>query len=241
MKLLLEKFSDEDHEHLDAVWAKKPKSQITVAVQGFGNVGYYFARLASEAGFRVVAVSDSKGAIYIEEGLDPVATMECKEEKGTLAGCYCKGGVCDLRGGKQMSNEELLELPVDILVPAALEGVIHKENAARIKAPVIVEMANGPITPEADEIIEKKGTIIMPDIFANSGGVTVSYFEWIQNRSGYFWRDEGVDEQLAKYMRRSFDLIWRQYLALKNKPSFRLATYIVGVKRIIEAEKSRHP
>lgn len=241
MKYLLEKLTDEDHRHLDAPWMKKPVSQITIAVQGFGNVGYFFAKLASAAGFRVVAVSDSKGAIYIEEGLDPVATMECKEEKGTLAGCYCKGGVCDLRGGKQLSNDQLLELPVDILVPAALEGVIHEGNVGRIQAPVIIEMANGPITPTADKILEKKGTTIMPDIFANSGGVTASYFEWVQNNIGYAWTEEEVDMRLEKQMKKSFMHIWDEYQSLSKSPSLRLASYVVAVKRIIEAERLRRP
>ncbi len=219
----------------------KPKSQITIAVQGFGNVGYYFAQIASKLGFRVVVVSDSKGAIYIEEGLDPESTMKCKEEKGTLAGCYCKGGVCDLRGGKQLTNEELFELPVDILVPSALESVINEKNASKIKAKIIIEMANGPITEPADAILEKKGIVVLPDIFANSGGVIVSYFEWVQNNMGYYWSEEEVQSKLEAQMRRSFASIWQTYLKMNSSRSLRHAAYLTAVNRIIEAERSRRP
>lgn len=217
----------------------KSKSEITIAIQGFGNVGYHFAKIAAEKGFRVVAVSDSKGAIYIKEGLDPVATMKCKMEKGTLAGCYCKGGVCDLRGGKQLTNEELLELPVDILVPSALEGVINEGNANKINARIIIEMANGPITPEADQILNKKGIMVLPDIYANSGGVTVSYLEWLQNRAGEHWEEKKVIDKLDEMMSKSFDSVWKRFLELKTshpeEASLRLAAYVVAVERILSA------
>lgn len=225
-------------------WAKKPISQITVAIQGFGNVGYYFAQIASDIGFKIVAVSDSKGASYVKDGLDPRATLKCKEEKGSLAGCYCVGGVCDLRQGRPISNEELLELPVDILVPGALESVIHKKNAKNIKARVIVELANGPTTPEADEILTKKGTIIVPDVYANSGGVIVSYFEWVQNIAGFYWEAAEVDQRLGKLMNASFNNMWQRYQVLKKDhkdASLRLAAYILAVERIIEAERLRRP
>lgn len=226
-------------------WAKKPVSQITIAVQGFGNVGYYFAQIASDEGFKVVAVSDSKGGIYVKDGLDPKATNECKQEKGSLAGCYCVGGVCDLRKGKPISNDEVLELDVDILVPGALENVINAKNMKNIKAKVIVEMANGPTTPEADEYLSKKGVYIIPDVYANSGGVSVSYFEWVQNIAGYYWEEAEVDERLEKLMKNSFDAIWKKYQWLlreyKNEASLRLATYILSVERILEAERLRRP
>ena len=223
----------------------KPKSQITIAVQGFGNVGYHFATEVSRRGYRVVAVSDSKGAIYIEEGLDPEATMTCKKEKGTLAGCYCKGGVCDLRGGKQLTNDKLLALDVDILVPSALEGVINKNNVADIKAKLIVEMANGPITAEADKLLNDRGIIIVPDVYANSGGVTVSYLEWVQNRTGDYWDEAVVLQKLGNMMHRSFNAIWNRFERLKidkkDHASLRLAVYLVAVERIISAEKLRKP
>lgn len=226
-------------------WVKKPVSQITVAVQGFGNVGYYFAQIISDLGFKVVAVSDSKGGIYVKDGLDPKATLDCKQEKGSLAGCYCRGGVCDLRMGKPISNEDLLELPVDILVPGALENVIHEKNAKKIQAKIVVEMANGPTTPEADEYLTKKGVIIIPDVYANSGGVSVSYFEWAQNLAGYYWTEVEVDGRLEILMQASFASMWNRYQELikthKSEASLRLAAYILAVERIIAAEKLRRP
>lgn len=236
----------------------KPKSQITIAVQGFGNVGYYFAKIASDLGFRVVAVSDSKGGVYVEEGLDPVATLACKEEKGRVANCYCVGGVCDLKGGKEITNEELLCLDVDILVPSAMENVIHKENANSIRAKIVVEMANGPITSEADDILNERGVLVIPDIFANAGGVTVSYLEWIQNRTGHYWTEEEVDENLELYMSKAFMYMWKKYLEIgriesskskgrsegkktRSVVSLRKAAYILAVERILAAEMLRRP
>ena len=130
--------------------------KLTIAVQGYGNVGYYFAKLAHEEGFKVISVSDSKGAVLVEDGLDPVATLRCKEEKGTVSGCYCKGSVCDIRYGKTLSSDKLLELPVDILVPAALENAINEDNMQSIRAKIIVEMANGPVTEKAYDYLTKK-------------------------------------------------------------------------------------
>ena len=244
LRFLIEKLKENDSSD-HSVWYMKPISQITIAVQGFGNVGYFFAKIASEMGFRVVAVSDSKGATYIEAGLDPVATLECKQEKGSLAGCYCKGGVCDLKNGKMMSNEDLLKLPVDVLVPSALENAINSDNVAGIKARVIIEMANGPVTPEADEELNKRNTLVVPDIYANSGGVSVSYFEWVQNNYGYYWPESEVDEKLEKQMKTSFDKIFNKYIELKsnkkNVSSLRKAAYDLAVERIILAEKLRRP
>lgn len=225
----------------------KPKSRISIAIQGFGNVGYYFAKIASEQGYRVVAVSDSKGGIYVEQGLDPEATMECKQDKGSLHECYCTDGVCTLDGGKAITNEELLELDVDILVPSALENVIHKGNAKNVKAKVIIEMANGPLTSDAAEILAKKGTYVLPDVFANAGGVTVSYLEWVQNRMGYYWDESEVDEKLERLMQQAFDGIWEKYLTMTKKAKknehvpLRKAVYILAVERIIAAEKLRNP
>lgn len=241
MRLLLEKLKNDQ----DAPWAKKPVSQITIAVQGFGNVGYYFAQIASDLGFKIVAVSDSKGGVYVADGMDPKATLDCKMDKGSLAGCYCVGGVCDLKKGKPISNEEVLELDVDILVPGALENVIHKDNAHKVQAKVVVEMANGPITPEGDAILTKKGVHIIPDVYANSGGVSVSYFEWVQNIAGYYWEEDEVDERLDRLMTNSFNAIWDKYLWLqkehKTEASLRLATYILAVERILEAERLKRP
>ncbi len=210
---------------------KIQNSKLELAVQGFGNVGYYFAKIAEEYGFKIVAVSDSKGGVYVKDGLSIETTMRCKKEKGAVAGCYCKGSVCDVRFGKTISNEELLELPVDILVPAALENVINVSNMKKIKAKIIVEMANGPITDEAFEYLNKQGKIIVPDVLANSGGVTVSYLEWVQGKQGYWWSEEEVNKKLEEMMVRAFETIWQT--AKKEEISLKEAAFQVALKRIL--------
>lgn len=219
---------------------EKPSSQITIAIQGFGNVGYNFAHFASQAGFKIVAVSDSKGGVYVEGGLDPETTMKCKKEKGELAGCYCVGGVCDLKKGRLISNEALLELPVDILVPSALENVITEKNAKKIKVKIIIEMANGPISAEGDKILSKQGVVVLPDIYSNAGGVATSYFEWVQNRIGYYWKEEEVDTKLEEIMKNSFEAIWARYRLVPGL-TLRLSAYLLAVNKIIEAERLRRP
>jgi len=216
----------------------KSNNKITIAVQGFGNVGYYFAKIASEAGFKVVAVSDSKGGIIKPKGdkleaLDIPLVMECKKEKGTLAGCYCAGGVCDTKGGKTITNEELLELPVDILVPAALENVINEKNMKNIKAKIIIEMANGPVTEEAYEYLSKKEVVIVPDVLANSGGVTVSYLEWVQNKAGYYWSEEEVNSKLEVMMKKAFETIWKK--SIEKKIPLKQAAFEVALEKIVSA------
>jgi len=209
----------------------KPKAQLTVAIQGFGNVGYYFAKLAQEAGFRVVALSDSRGAVYVKDGLDVVKTQECKKQHGSVAGCYCRGSVCDLKFGKAITNEQLLELPVDILVPSALENVITAKNAGNIQAKVIVEMANGPVSEDAYPILDKKGVLSVPDILANSGGVIVSYFEWVQSLAGYWWSEEEVNAKLQKQIDLAFAAVWQAskdyHLNLKQ------AAFATALKRML--------
>ncbi|WP_143606726.1 Glu/Leu/Phe/Val family dehydrogenase [Thermosipho atlanticus] len=201
---------------------------LTVAVQGFGNAGSFAARFLSEAGANVVAVSDSKGGIYNSQGLPYGPVLEHKMKTGTVR---------DFDGARNITNEELLELDVDILIPAAIENVITKENAEQIKARYILELANGPITPEADEILYKKGTFILPDVLANAGGVTVSYFEWVQNRTGYYWSEREVHEKLDEVMTQAFHNV---YETMKEKEvNSRIASYIVSVSRIIEAMKAR--
>ncbi len=207
---------------------------ITVAVQGFGNVGYWFAHFADAAGFKVVAVSDSRGGVYVPEGLNPELTLKCKQEHGYLAGCYCVGSVCDIidqtsqkrpglfrKGqafrGRPITNEELLALPVDILVPAAMENSLNSQNAAKVKAKIVLEMANGPTTPEADKILGKKGIIVIPDVLANSGGVAGSYLEWVQNRMGYYWKKKEVLEKLETKMIAAFGGVWKEYYNLVNR------------------------
>jgi len=208
------------------------KTRPTIAVQGFGNLGYHFARIANEEGFRVVAVSDSKNAIYVPDGIDPETTLDCRKKTGSLATCMCTNSSCDIRNGKLITNEELLELPVEILVPAAIENVITGENAHRIKALIVFEMANGPTTTEADEVLEKKGILVIPDILANSGGVTVSSFEWQQNLKDEHWTLFEIRAKLKKKMEIAFETVWEQ--AQKNKMSLRTAAFVVAIKRLAE-------
>ncbi len=207
---------------------------LSIAIQGFGNAGYYFAKLAHEAGFRIVAVADSQGAIYSREGLDPTKLMQHKQEHkelGTML--YCDGSVCDLQHYHKLSGSELLELDVDVLVLAALENQIDKHNADNIKAGQILEIANGPVTSAADEILAKNGIPVLPDVLANAGGVTVSYFEWVQNRAGYYWPEEKVNARLKKCITREATAIFS--LADEKKISLRTAAYLQGVNRIAGA------
>ena len=211
--------------------------KTTVTVMGFGNVGYHFADLASKEGFRVVAVSDSKGGIIKKStnGLIPLdipLVYECKNEKGSLAGCYCAGGVCDTRGGQLITNEELLTLPVDILIPAALEDVINENNMQNIKAKIIVEMANGPVTPKAHHYLSEKGVTIVPDILANSGGVAASYIEWEQNMKNNIYKREVVLKRLENLMITAFENVWDN--SKKYKTNLKEASYLVALKRILK-------
>jgi glutamate dehydrogenase len=209
------------------------KKNVTIAIQGFGNVGYWFAYHADKAGYKVVAVSDSKGGVHVESGLDPVKTLECKQDKGQIQECFCVDGQCDLSHGKPISNEELLELDVDILVPAALENVITKDNAGKIKAKAIIELANGPTTPEADEILSKNGVVMVADVLANAGGVTTSYFEWVQNLQGFYWTKEEVISKLKPLMDSAFEEMWQ--MKEKEQVTGRIATYMTAVKRVVDA------
>ncbi len=208
-------------------------NNLTIAVQGFGNVGYYFAKLAAEEGFKIVAVSDSKGGVYVGDGLSVETTMKCKREKGMVAGCYCRGSVCDLKSGRTISNEELLELPVDILVPAALENVINDQNMKKIKAKIILELANGPITEGAYEYLSKKGVVIIPDVLANSGGVTVSYLEWVQGKQGYWWSEEEVNKKLETLIIGAFGAIWDK--SVEKKIPLKQAAFEMAIERITSA------
>lgn len=218
-------------------YLKKNPKNMTVAVQGFGNVGYYIAYFLNQLGMRVVAVSDSKEGIYVSEGLNPETTLSCKKEKGYLSGCYCVGSVCDLKKGRKITNEELLKLPVDILIPAALENVITKSNANDIKAKIILEMANGPVTDDADVILEKKNVLVIPDILANSGGVATSYYEWYQNTHFAKWKKEFVFVKLKKQL----SLATRDVLASMkhHQSSMRDAAYITALDRITKKNKKQ--
>ncbi len=211
------------------------KKPLTVAIQGFGNVGSNFAKILFENGYKVIAVSDVKGGIFDSRkgGFNIDMVKECRIEKGFLAGCYCIGSVCDLARKYEdgtISNSELLELPVDILIPAAMENVITKKNAKNIKAKMIFEMANGPTTYEADQILNKRGITVIPDVLANSGGVTVSYFEWYQNMHQENWNLEKVNQKLKDKMEKAFDEVWK--ISKGKKVSLRTAAYILALHRL---------
>ena len=206
--------------------------ETRVAVQGFGNAGYHVARLLHFDGYRIVAVSDSKGAIYSEDGFDVESLYRHKQETRALRGVYSEGSVDELVDHKSITNEELLELDVELLIPSALENVITQQNADRIRAPLIVEVANGPITGDADASLFDRGIQVVPDVLANAGGVTVSYFEWVQNRAGYYWTLEDVRGRLEEIMTRAFTEVWE--LAEGEKRSLRSAAYANGLRRIEE-------
>lgn len=217
---------------------KKP-ADTTMAIQGFGNAGAVFATLAHEAGFNVVAASDSRGALLSDEGgFDVEKLHSMKAKNGSLRGNFCDGDNCDIakmseEKVKVISNEDLLELDVDILVLAALDGVIHGGNAEKIKAKTILELANGPVTIEGDAILEKNGVMVIPDIFANAGGVTVSYFEWVQNRSGDVWELDYVFTKLKKIMVNAYDDL--EKIKELHGVSYRIAAFILGMERIVTA------
>lgn len=204
-------------------------SKSTIAVQGYGNAGYYIAYLAHGLlGCKIVAVSDSKGGIYNKAGLDPKAVLEHK---------LATGSVVDFPNSEPISNEELLQLEVDILFPAALEGVITKENAPYIKAKIIGELANGPTTPEADEILHKNNVHVIPDFLCNAGGVTVSYFEMVQNAYMYYWDDKRVYDLLEKKMVDAYYSVLNT--SIEYKIDMRQAAYVVALQRLAEAIKVR--
>jgi glutamate dehydrogenase (NAD(P)+) len=201
----------------------------TIAIQGFGNAGAYMAELAVDIlGMKVVAVSDSRGGAVNMKGLDWKAAAKHKQATGSVVG---------LAGTKPISNEDLLELDVTVLCPAALENVITQSNAGRITAKIIAEAANGPTTPEADRILHKNGILVLPDFLCNAGGVTVSYFEWVQNINGYYWDLKTVHERLNNHMTEAF---WKVMdMRDKKKCHARLAAYLVAVKRVADACKLR--
>jgi len=201
----------------------------TVAVQGYGNAGYFAAKLMEElAGSKVVAVTDSRGGAYAADGIDPEAAFQYKKETGSVSG---------FAGAKAITNAEILELDVDVLIPAAIENVITEKNAANIKAKIIAEAANGPTTPEADEILYKAGKYVIPDFLCNAGGVTVSYFEWVQNIGGYYWTLEDVHARLQEKMILAFHDVHE--MAQKNNVDNRTAAYMVSVQRVAEVMRLR--
>ena len=209
-------------------------SETTVAVQGFGNAGQHCARLLHMDGYKVVAISDSKGGVHLDSGLDIPSCIQHKLESRELKAVYCKETVCTIiDDAKQITNEALLELDVDFLIPAALEDQITADNAGDIKAKYIVELANGPTSPEAEAILHKNGQLIIPDVLANAGGVTVSYFEWAQNRAGVAWELEEVHTRLQTMMAREFNYIYN--LMEHKQTDMRTAAYAHALNRIGKA------
>ena len=203
-------------------------SETTVAIQGFGNAGSHMAKILHGLGYKIIAASDSKGGVLNRLGLDVFALEAHKETTGSVLG---------FPGSEDITNEQLLEMDVHVLVPAALENVITAENAPRVKAKMIVELANGPVTPDADEILHANGVLFIPDILANAGGVTVSYFEQVQNAMNYYWEEKEVLEKLEKIMVRAFNEVWET--KEKYGVDMRTAAFVRAVERVAEAMKAR--
>ena len=203
-------------------------SQARVAVQGFGNVGGVAGKLFAEAGAKVVAVQDHGGSIYRESGLDVPVLLAHVARTGSVAG---------FAGADVIDNDAFWSVPCDILIPAALEGVITPDRVNRLKARLVLEGANGPTTPQADDILHDRGILVLPDVIANAGGVTVSYFEWVQDFSSFFWSEDEINERLVRIMKGAFAAIWQ--VAQDNKVSLRTATFIVACKRILHARDLR--
>ncbi len=216
----------------------KAPEDIRVAIQGFGNAGYNIAKLLFDTGYKIVAISDSKGAIYDAAGLDVDRIKQLKDECRSLDSDYCESSVCESTTYKSISHEELFELDVELLVPAALENAITIKNVKKVKARWITEVANGPISVAADEILFKKGTVIIPDVLANSGGVIVSYFEWVQNKAAYPWSLEEVQLRLQEKLKISFDEMW-QYQHQSENTSLRMAAYAKALKKLEQVIKMR--
>jgi glutamate dehydrogenase (NAD(P)+) len=204
----------------------------TVAVQGFGNVGSVAARLLHEAGARVVAVSDSQGGVYNPDGLDVPTLYAHRRERGLLP-----DEALDRMPHRDVTNAELLELPVDILIPAAIEGQITADNAPRIQAAMIVEAANGPTTSGGDAVLAERDIYVVPDILANSGGVIASYFEWVQDLQSFFWEESEVNQRLQRIITRAFDEV--SAVAESRGVRMREAAYVVALQRVVEAIRLR--
>jgi glutamate dehydrogenase (NAD(P)+) len=210
-------------EHLRAQGGLRGK---TVAVQGFGNVGSVAAKLLRDEGAKIVAISDSSGGVYAEDGLDIDAIIAMPRTSLPLD-----------TPGRRITNAELLELPVDILVPAATEGQIHAGNAGRIRAKMVIEAANGPTTAEGDRILNARGVFVVPDIVANAGGVIVSYFEWVQDLQSFFWEESEVNARLERIIKRSFQEV--AAIQAKESCTMREAAYVLAVSRVVEATQVR--
>jgi len=211
-------------------------STKTVAIQGFGNAGQHIANLLFNDGYKIVAISDSKGGVFRLEGFDIPSLRKIKNQSKKLRAVYCDGSVCEAIDAKLIDNHQLLALDIDILIPAALENQITKDNMEQIKAPYILEVANGPISPEADRYLVKQKKIIIPDILANAGGVAVSYYEWIQNKTGFYWQLANVQKKLAKLMTQAFTKVYQ--LSIYHKIDMRTAAYVHALNCIGKAVKA---
>ncbi len=217
-------------------------AKLRVAVQGFGNAGYHIARILHGLGYRIVGLSDSKGALMSERGLDPEAAFRAKHEHDVITALYCPGSVCDEEKlardhVKVGTNEDLLTMDCDVLIPAALDNQLSAENAGAVQASLILELANGPTTPEADAIFAERGIHLIPDVLANAGGVTVSYFEWLQNRAGSRWSETDVSEKLKPIMVSAAQSVWN--MARDKNVTMRDAAFLLGVRRIADALHAR--
>ena len=215
-------------------------AKTRVAIQGFGNAGYHVARLLQQAGYPIVAVSDSQGGIFSSTGFDVESLQRGKLETRALRGVYCEGSLCELVPHERIDNDELLELEVELLIPAALEGVIGPANAGRIRAPLVAEVANGPIEGSVDAALHERGITVLPDVLTNAGGVIASYFEWVQNRQGDVWTLEQVRARLEETLVRAFGEVYE--LVSAEQISFREAAYTRALRRIaaaIEAQGDR--
>ena len=212
--------------HLEQDLGLSPE-RSRIVLQGFGNASFHCARLLHADGYRIIGLSDSRSAVYDPDGIDPLAAMEHKQNKRGLAGCPSNGKL------REITNAELLEAECDVLIPAALENQIVLENAPNIKAPVILELANGPTSPAADKVLNEAGKTVIPDILANAGGVTVSYFEWVQNKAGYYWELPEVHSKLKSIMEPEARKIWD--LALERNIDMRTAAYVHALDRIAAA------
>jgi len=199
-----------------------------VAIQGFGNAGQHFARLADERGYKIIAVSDSRGMVMNADGLDAQLLIEHKNKTGAVAG---------FEGAQPGEADRILTIECDVLVPAALENQLTAENAANVQARVILELANGPTTPEADEIFAERGVVVIPDVLANAGGVAVSYFEWVQNRQGYYWSYDDVREKLEIRMNKAYSDVRAE--ADSHNTTLRKAAFIMAIRRIAEAKEAK--
>ena len=211
--------------------------ELRIAIQGFGNVGSHLALALERLGCKIVAISDHDGAISHPEGLKVHDTMNSVHWEGKKLAhtCHCAPGGCKVGDCRRMTNKEMLELDVDVLVPAAIDNQITKDNAPNIKAKIVLEMANNPTTPEADKILRERGVIVIPDILANAGGVIVSYFEWYQNQNHQKWSKKRVLAELDKYMSRATEKVWRG--SQKAGISLRTAAYVVAIERVLKSAR----